>query len=249
MSAVQVASKPAFADRLREFLGTVEYRRADSDEDKDAIYRLRYNAYLDEGAIVPNPTRRLSDRFDEMDNSWTFGLYIGGRLASSIRISHATPDNPEIPAVCYFPDILGKEVAAGKTIVDPNRFVADPAIRKLYPALPYLTARLGFVACEYFNADIGLATPRREHQAFYKRVFGLNLLAPPRPYPTLIKPLSLMGVRYLNVRDYIHRRYPSFRSSQAERMMLFSRLIGGPDGTTRLPLGGAGAGAALTHHP
>lgn len=226
MGAVQVASRPGFADRLQSFLNAVEYRRADSDEDKDAVYRLRYNAYLDEGAIVPNPARRLWDRFDEMDNSWTFGLYVGGRLASSIRISYATPDNPEIPAVCYFPDILMKEIRAGKTIVDPNRFVADPLIRRLYPALPYMTARLGFVACEYFNADIGLATPRKEHQAFYKRVFGLDLLCPPRPYPTLIKPLGLMGVRYLSVRDRIHRRYPSFRSTQAERMALFGRLIG-----------------------
>ena len=34
-----------------------------------------------------------------------------------------------------------------------------------------MTVRLAYVAASYFNADIGLATVRAEHQAFYRRVF------------------------------------------------------------------------------
>ena len=72
MSNAAVKSlQPALAERVRELLQRVSYRRADTDEDREAIYRLRYRAYLDEGAIEPDFGRRLSDRFDE---STTVGL-------------------------------------------------------------------------------------------------------------------------------------------------------------------------------
>ncbi len=33
--------------------------------------------------------------------------------------------------------------------------------------LPYVTVRLGYMGCAYFNANIGTATVRAEHRAFY----------------------------------------------------------------------------------
>lgn len=228
MSSVAGAAQ-SFSSRLQDLLKIVEYRRAASEAEKDDIYRLRYDAYLREGALAPSRDKRLTDAFDDAVNSWLFGVYIEDVLASSIRISVAGPDHPESPAVSAFNDVLGPEIAAGKTIVDPNRFVADHVISRLYPALPYVTVRLGFVASEHFHADLGLATARVEHQAFYKRLFGLEELSPARPYPTLIKPLSLMGIRYLDVRDDILLRYPCFGSTYTERAMLFERASGWED--------------------
>ena len=83
--------------------------------------------------------------------------------------------------------------------------------------------RLGFVACEYFKTDIGAATPRLEHEAFYKRVFRMNVTAPARTFPTLTKAHSLMSVHYPSVREKILWRYPFFRSTFFERRMLFER--------------------------
>lgn len=225
MSGVAAAAQN-FSSRLHEFLRLVEYRRAASASEKDEIYRLRYDAYVREGALTPSRKKFLTDAYDEDARSWLFGVYIEDVLASSIRISVASPEHPDSPAVSAFRDVLGPELEAGRTIVDPNRFVADHVISRLYPALPYATVRLGFVASEYFNADLGLATARVEHQAFYKRVFGLEELCPARPYPTLIKPLSLMGIRYRDVREEILRRYPSFGSTYTERAMLFDRSSG-----------------------
>jgi N-acyl-L-homoserine lactone synthetase len=204
----------------------VDYRLAETEADKEAIYRLRYRAYLNEGAIEPNSERMVTDRFDEMKNSWVFGVYIDGGLASSIRISVATPAFPTSPSVDVFSDILGPELERGMTIVDPTRFVADPARASGFPELPYVTVRLGYVACGYFNADIGLATVRAEHRAFYRRVFLQESWCEPRIFPGLLKPVGLMAARYRTTREGVFQRFPYMRSSYFERRMLFERNPG-----------------------
>jgi len=222
-----IRANPSLADRGTELLSRVEYRLMQSAEEREQIYRLRYRAYLQEGAIAPDASERIEDKFDNLPNSWIFGLHVEGELASSIRISVATPELPLTPAVDAFPDYLEPELARGKIIVDPNRFVADPLRTKRIPELPYLTVRLGYVACGHFNADIGTATVRAEHQAFYRRVFLQDVWCAPRPYPSLIKPLSLMAAHYPTVRDKIFRRYPYFRSTDEERQRLFGAVAQG----------------------
>jgi hypothetical protein len=214
-------SPPVLVDREVEILSRVEYRLMATDAAREEVFRLRYRAYLQEGAIEPNVSERIEDKFDYAPNSWIFGLYCEGVLTSSIRVSVATRAMPMTPAVEAFGDLLEPELANGKVIVDPNRFVADPARTVRIPELPYLTVRLGYVACGHFEADIGTATVRKEHQAFYRRVFLQDVLCEPRPYPSLTKPLSLMAAHYPSVRDRIFRRYPYFRSTLEEREQLF----------------------------
>jgi hypothetical protein len=213
--------RPTLIEREAEILSRVEYRLMETAADREEVYRLRYRAYLNENAVAPDPAERIEDKFDHMANSWVFGLYFEDILTSSIRISVSMPGSPLTPAVEAFGDLLEPEVANGKIIVDPNRFVADPARTKRIPELPYLTVRLGYVACGHFRADIGTATVRKEHQAFYRRVFLQDVLCQPRPYPSLTKPLSLMAAHYPSVRDRIFRRYPYFRSTTEERERLF----------------------------
>ena len=225
MSLVQEMRSGPLRSQI-DLLDQVEYRLAETEVEKEEIYNLRYRAYQNEGAIDPRADQRLADRFDELPNSWTFGIYLGGELTSSVRISVASPDHSDTPAVDAFPDLLEPELAKGKVIVDPNRFVADPVRRTKYPQLPYITLRLAYVACEHFNADIGTATVRKEHQAFYRRVFLHQPLCLPRPYPTLTKPLCLMAVDYRKLREKVFQRYPLFRSTEAERQRLFGRSRG-----------------------
>src|SRR6187549_2650551 len=120
------ADQATEASKRSDILDRVDYRLAETEAEKEAIYSLRYRAYLHEGAIEPRADRRLADRFDDLPNSWTFGIFVDGELASSLRVSVATPDNPETPAVDAFGDLLRPELDKGKIIVDPNRFVADP---------------------------------------------------------------------------------------------------------------------------
>jgi len=223
MSAVEVASIDQSQARRFQLLDRVDYRLATTASERDAIYRLRYRAYLNEGAVAKNPDGVTTDCHDDAPNSWVFGIYVDGGLASSIRISVASDQYRDTPSMDVFPDLLGPELAAGKTLIDPTRFVADPALARAYPELAYMTVRLAYVACCHFDADVGLATVRQEHQAFYKRVFLHRPISAARTYPGLIKPICLMAVDFPAMRDRVFARYPFLQSSYFERRKLFER--------------------------
>jgi hypothetical protein len=77
------------------------------------------------------------------------------------------------------------------------------------------------MASEYFKSDCVLATVRLEHQSFYRRVFGQRVVCPPRHYPSLDKPVSLMMTHTSSARERNAERYPFLRSTQFEKRMLF----------------------------
>jgi len=83
--------------------------------------------------------------------------------------------------------------------------------------------RLAYLACEYFNADSGLALVRTEHQAFYRRVFLQETIAEPRSFPNVLRKVALMACDYRAVRERVVTRFPVMRSNTFERRMLFER--------------------------
>jgi hypothetical protein len=212
-----------FPERSSDPLEFVDYRLAETPEEKDEIYRLRYRAYLREGAILPSESQRVTDRYDGEPNNFIFGVYYRDELYCSIRISVLCGNWRGSPSSEMFADLLHPELDRGKTIIDPTRFVADPDKARVFPELPYVTVRLGYVACGHFNADIGLANVRPEHRAFYRKVFLQKPLGEPKLFPGLIKPVGLVAANYHEIRDQVFQRFPFMRSSAFERRMLFTR--------------------------
>ena len=210
-------------ERRSDPLEHVDYRLAETPEAKDEIYRLRYRAYLREGAILPSQSERVTDRYDALPNNFIFGIHLRGELLSSIRVSVLAGEWRGSPSSEMFTDMLHPELDRGKIIIDPTRFVADPDKARLFPELPYVTVRLGYVACAHFNADIGLANVRPEHRAFYRKVFLQEPWGEPRLYPGLIKPVGLMAAKYPDIKERVFQRFPYMRSSAFERRMLFER--------------------------
>lgn len=219
-------SKPVIHGRMWDPMEHVDYRLVETPEEKAEIYDLRYRAYLREGAILPSESKQVTDRYDDLPNNFTFAIYIRGELYSSIRISVLTSRWRGSPSSEMFSDLLHPELERGKIIIDPTRFVADPEKAKKFPELPYVTVRLGYVACGHFNADIGLANVRPEHRAFYRRVFLQEQWGQPRLYPGLVKPVGLVAAHYPSIRDKVFQRFPFMRSSAFERRMLFQRRNG-----------------------
>jgi len=215
----------SFPDHVAWLLDRMDCRRADTDEQREPIYRLRYQAYMREGTITPNATETFSDPYDSVGDVYHFGLYIDGELSSALRIHVISRDNPISPSFEVFSDVLQPEVDAGKVIIDTTRFVTDEKFSKLYRGLPYATLRPSWLAGRYFGADHSLAAVRAEHQSFYRRVFNHRLIAPPRPYPHLAKPICLMTIQYQTAAEQVQRRYPFFRSTLFERRMLFERPV------------------------
>ena len=219
----QAEARPMALGRTSDPLDQVDYRLVQTPEEKDQIYRLRYRAYLREGAIQPSADGRVIDQYEDAPNAWTFGVYFHGELYSSIRVSVLTSEWRMSPSVELFGDVLHPQLDKGRVIIDSTRFVADPEKARNFPELPYVTVRLGSMAGVHFNADYGLAIVRPEHQAFYRRVFLHEPWCEPRLYPGLVKPVGLMAAHLPTVRDRVLARYPFLRSSAYERRTLFNR--------------------------
>ncbi|MCC6734973.1 MAG: hypothetical protein IT534_02455 [Bauldia sp.] len=209
------------AAKLLRLLDRVDYRVAVTDADREDIFRLRYESYRREDGVGPRFDRRLSDRYDDLDNTTIVAMYIDGEMAGTVRVSVATAAHPEFPAMEVFSDLLDPHLAAGKTLVDPTRMAAREDLSRTYPGmLPYMMIRVPWMIAEYFNADAIIAGVRAEHRAFYRRTFGSRQLGEPRLYPTLLKPQYLTYGEYRLVRESVQQRWPSFRSTAFERRML-----------------------------
>jgi hypothetical protein len=223
MSSVSRMAGPqsGFAERMSTLLDRIECRPAYTHADIEAFLRLRYEAYVKEGAALPNESRKLEDRFDLVGNAWNFGFYLDGLLVSAIRVHLLTDHTHVSPALDAFPEILGPQIAAGKILVDPNRFVVSPSVARQYPELPFVTVRAAYMGGVHFDADLMTATVRAEHQAFYRRYLSFTLACPPRHYPTLTKPLSLMLLDFKKDASTIASRLPAFVSPATERSGLY----------------------------
>lgn len=217
----------ALGDRVR-VIGKIErllerttYRRADTKYELESIRRLRYDAYLKEGAIHANDQRQLIDAFDQGDNVYNIGVYVDGELTSALRLHPLKKAEQKSPAFETFKDVLGSEIAAGKIVLDPNRFVVNYNLARVHQYLPYVTLRPTYLASIYFQANLVTMTCRAEHQAFYMRGFEARRAAAPRPYPTLTKPLGLLLTNFDRDAQSILERHPYWNSSAAEREALF----------------------------
>lgn len=221
---VESTQRPTLSGRVRDLLRRTDYRVMRTDAEREVVFKLRHEAYLREGAIEKRENGILKDGFDNSANSIIYGIYIDGLLAGSIRIHILHQGTPVSPALESFPDHLEEHVNQGHTIIDPNRFVASPDVKSVFPEIPYIVLRIPYMAAEYFNAQLVTATVRREHQAFYRRVLLCKPVAPPRLYPTLIKPLGLLLADYPKVKQPIASRNPLFLSTEQEREEMFGHL-------------------------
>src|SRR5467141_4597123 len=113
------AAEPTTAVRGRssDLLDQVDYRLAQTPQEKEEIYHLRYRAYLREGAIRPSDDERVTDQYDEAPNAWTFGVYFQDVLHSSIRVSVLTSEWRMSPSVELFGDVLHPKLDQGLVFI------------------------------------------------------------------------------------------------------------------------------------
>ncbi|QOG19828.1 MULTISPECIES: N-acyl amino acid synthase FeeM domain-containing protein [Bradyrhizobium] len=203
----------------------VDYRLIETPEEREALYEMRYRAYLHGGLISPSASQRIVDVYDESPNAWIFGIYLDGELCSSLRLHVLTSEQRMSYTSELFGDVLHPRLDRGEVFVDPARFAADPEKSQRFHELPYLTLRLAYLACDHFKADLGLAMVRTDHQAFYRRVFLHETLTEPRPFPGWhSRQVVLMASDFATLRERVLTRFPIMRSSAFERRMLFDRV-------------------------
>lgn len=198
-----------------------DYRLAETDEDKDGVYRLRHRAYVHAGLMDPVAGGRVVDPYDDAPNAWTFGVHVDGDLCGSVRLHLLASACRTSFATQLFGDVLHPRLDRGEVFVDAARLAVDPEAAHRHPELPLLIVRLAYLACAHFEADTGLAQVRSDHQAFYRRIFRHRPITEPRAFPGVTRAVSLLAADFRSDREKVMERYPIMRSSTFERRMLF----------------------------
>ena len=209
--------------RIEQILPSLEYRRMVEVEDREAVYRLRYEGYRREGRIGDRAHRSLHDADDERPNTDSYGIFVRGMLVATIRLSILTPLYPHSPSGDVFGDVLLARVRAGKVIVDPTRLVISPRAMGQFPEMPWLTVRVPIMACIHFGADECLSTVQPQHKAFYERIFRVSRLGEPYYYAPLDMHLELLVNSARTMIDDLRERYPFLHSTYLQRRQLFGQ--------------------------
>jgi N-acyl amino acid synthase FeeM len=232
----------SFSDRVLRLLERVKHRVATEPADREAAFRLRFEAYQKIGFLQRSDGDRLYDpRYDDAPNAWITTTFIDGQLAGTVRVNIGVGENSILPGLQAFADVLVPRLSSGEVIAEFTRLAARLSLSSVYPELAYVIMRPAFMAAEHFAADCAVGSPRAEHIAFYRRAFGATLWRPPRDYPGLTAKLACVGADYRFAREFIETRYPFFKSTSAEREALFGPSKVGSNRTG----GGEGLGAAL----
>ena len=122
----------SFFDRIVRLSDQINFRIADTDELREAIFRLRYKAYVRDGTILPSASGIILDRYDETSNCYLFGLYIDNVLASSIRLHMLSNENPKSLSREIFSNMCNLNSLQGKSSL-------------MHPTLSPTKSWLGFI--------------------------------------------------------------------------------------------------------
>jgi hypothetical protein len=73
---------------------------------RDAIFKLRYQAYLRAELVSENPFGRHIEPADHAANAYLMGLYVDRRLVSSLRLQVGSAAAPYFSSLELFPHVL-----------------------------------------------------------------------------------------------------------------------------------------------
>ncbi|WP_246666089.1 hypothetical protein [Aquamicrobium sp. LC103] len=222
-SREEAGQRSGFVNNIFSILERTEYRRTDSGEDLEDIYKLRYKSYRTHGIVPEIGAGSIYDDLDEVDNVYRFGVYIDQHLVSTLRIHVLDRSNRPGPSTQAFGDLVHPMIDAGHTLIDPSRFAADPEWSRAYPQIPYITLRLAGMACFFFDAPYCLSTVRDDHAAFYKRIYFSEKIGEARPYPGVYSKVELYRADVSAIRERSFQRFPFFWSSKVEQRLMFER--------------------------
>ena len=222
-----------FADRAAKMLERVKHRPALCRADREAAYRLRYEAYLRQNLLNPRIDAILYDEvYDESPNALTIMTYIEGELASTVRL-HAMADEVAVsPAHDVFPDVLGPLLRRRRVIIEPARLAARAEMARRFPELPYFALRPPWMAAHHFNADHIVLSCASGHEGYYRRIYHFETWSGLRSYPKVTAKVICIGLDFAAEQERVEARYPSFRSTATEREALLGALSLSPGPVT-----------------
>ncbi len=202
---------------------------AESPQDRDLVYRLRYVCYRRKGSIDPCPDERFSDSYDELPNHFSFLARPGSEEPlGTVRISVVRPDLgwTTAPAQNVFGDDPTFQQIARGSYVEASRLCFGQHARRdaLMRVVSYMAA-----LADFYEVDWLVACPRVEHTQIYERLFGFRQLAAPRQYFGVKFKTSLLGVSREQLRSYTEgtKAMDTARLDALAHLVKLSRSRGG----------------------
>ena len=189
--------------------------------ERDAIFKLRYQAYLRAGLVSENSFGRYIEAADHAANAYLMGLYVDRRLVSSLRLQIGSAAAPYFSSLELLPHVLEPILRSGKTIIDMSCVATEGVLARQYVLMPYLILRSWIMAAEHFHADYIAAVVRRQHQLFYKRVLDAELHSEIRLPAHHLTGLSLVILNFASSAKCLYENLPFLRSTPSERQQLF----------------------------
>ncbi|MGE0500475.1 MAG: hypothetical protein AB7I79_02335 [Rhizobiaceae bacterium] len=221
--ASPIGGASAFDRSVAALLERIEYRRCESGEDIEDIYRLRYKAYRAHDLVDEISSASMRDVLDDTPNCYRFGVYLDDELISTVRLHHVSREQPYSPSMTVFGDLLAPRLERGESFIDPGRLAVDPEIGSSIRVMPYITLRLAVIANSFFDTTSCICMIREEHQAFYRRIFNSEQVATPRPYASVNVMAILYESNCAQNLESIYQRFPFFRATALEQRMLFAK--------------------------
>jgi hypothetical protein len=172
------------------------------------VYRLRHDCYLRKGSIAARPNGLFCDTYDELPNSFSFLVRnAAGEAMATARMTVVIPDMgwSTSPAQKVFGDHAAFQGIAKASYVEASRLCfAQQARRDAFVGL------LGHMAAmaEYWGLEWLVACPRMEHAHVYQRLFGFREMAEPRQYYGVDFQTQLLGIRRVEIAEYVRDARP-----------------------------------------
>ena len=194
---------------------------AETPQDRDAVYRLRYHCYRRAQSIDPCANERFSDSYDALPNHFSFLAQAGSaNHLATVRISVVRPDLgwTSAPSQKVFGDHPAFQRITRGSFVEASRlcFVEQARRDVLMQVVSYLAA-----LADLYEVDSLVACPRVEQSPIYERLFGFVQLAEPRQYFGVKFATSLLGVS----RAQLHHHTRDTKSMDTARREALSRLL------------------------
>lgn len=214
-----------FVARTGRVLDLIDFRKITTAREIDDVQRLRFDAYTREDNVFSDKALLRTDKYDTEPNTEIFGLYIDGRIASSVRLHRVTTETPQTPSNLYFPEFFMTRLALGHRILEATRFCASAEFTAKYPSLHILTLRVCFMAALHYDMQFALCSVRAEHSAFYKRYFDFKPVIVGKKVPTISVPANLFVGDIEKSFGKVVQRLPFMNSTEEERRELFDNAF------------------------
>ena len=188
--------------------GSMECLIAHTPEQREQVYRLRYECYRRKGSIDAREDEQFNDHFDELPNSFSFLVRSAEAPAlATVRISVVRPDLgwTDSPVQHVYGDHPALQAMARESFVEASRLCFGQQARR--DSFVRLVGNMAALA-EFYEAEWLAACPRVEHSEIYQRMFGFRPLAAPRQYFGVKFETQLLGIRRHELRVHVKDHAP-----------------------------------------